>query len=505
MAETALELITDDNKVREPDAVLIKGPIVPKEAVETDYGNALRVAFYFGFLIFFSHLEKVWYCWSGRIWERDDHQSITEKVVQAVRNVLTIEIPWLTELKKDSKFADLAIPSLDFVSGSLSYAKIRAATGFAQHLLPLKHELDIHKDLITAQNCTVDLRNGESRPHDRNDFLTKIVTVNYTPGALCQGWIAFLERAFPNNPVGIRFLQKILGYSLTGHVYEKRFFILWGATGNNGKSLIINVINGILGLDLCSTLASESLVSGRVSAIRSDLAKLKGYRFVAASETDKKYEFNEALIKVLTGGDRIAARHPHEREIEFAPELKLFIATNPKPEFTLADEAMMKRVCVIPFFVSIPESEQNKRLTEELIATEAEGIFAWLVEGAVAWANEGLGDNPFNQDAAVIVHKQASISEFVDKCCDTNDRNAKVLASKLLSAFNAYKVFAGDPSPDATDKEFSGWLDVAGIKSKRSSVGIQRLGIKLNDFGEKLLAGEVEPKVAESSADTNEG
>lgn len=501
MSKSTADLSIATRASVEPDAVLVKGPEIPKEAVQTDYGNALRVTFYFGLLIFFSHLEKIWYCWNDKIWEKDVHQSITDKVVQAIRNILTIEIPWLAELKRNPDYADIVIPSLEFVSDSLSYAKIRAATGFAQHLLPLKHELDSQKDLITAQNCTVDLRTGESRTHSRNDFLTKIVTVNYTPGAPCPNWIAFLERAFPGNPVGIRFLQKILGYSLTGHVYEKRFFILWGATGNNGKSLIINVINGILGLDFCSTLASESLVSGRVSAIRSDLAKLKGFRFTAASETDKKYEFNEALIKVLTGGDRIAARHPHEKEIEFAPELKLFIATNPKPEFTLADEAMMKRVCVIPFYVSIPESEQNKRLTEELIATEAEGIFSWLVEGAVAWANEGLGDNPFDQNDAIIVHKQVSIIEFIDKCCDKSDRNAQTLASKLLSAYNAYKVFAGDPSPDSTDKAFKGLLDQAGIKSQRASAGVQRQGIKLNEFGEKLLTGEVETKATEASPD----
>jgi putative DNA primase/helicase len=362
--------------------------------------------------------------------------------------------------------------------------------------MPLTARLDAHPYLLNCQNGTVDLRTGTLLEHDRGHFLSKIVAYDYVESALCPRFLGTLDRSFPDNPEGIKFIQKTFGYSLTGDVSEKKIFIFWGATGNNGKTLLFNVIRGILGSCFCIQLASESLVSGRMNAIRSDIAKLIGYRFVTASETDKKYKFNEALIKLLTGGDAITARHPHEREIEFTPELKLFLGTNAKPEFTLSDRAMMSRVCIIPFHVSIPPHEQDKQLTQRLIAEEAEGILAWAIEGARLWAEEGLGENPFDQDSAAVINPVITIDQFVKECC-VMDPGARAKSSDLLQAFNNFKERRGDESPTVNDKAFGGMLNGLNLEKTHGRDGNYREGIALNELGRKFFEGVEESDLSE--------
>jgi len=486
------------------DAVPEKGPEVPAAALESDYGNALRLKFFFGLVIFFHHVEKAWYFWSGQNWQRDTYQSLTEKMIQTVERILTIEIPWLQHLEKQpikegEPRKNTKSPTAKFISDSFNRSKIVAALKIAADLLPVPAALDTHKYLLNCQNGTVNLKTSELQKHNKDDYLTKIVPVNYDKDAKCPRFMAFLERAFPNNPEGIRFIQKIFGYSLTGDVSEKKLFILWGATGNNGKTLLFNVFRGILGSCFCVQMASESLVSGRVNAIRSDIAKLIGNRFVTASETDKKYKFNEALIKLLTGGDAIVARHPHEREIEFTPELKLFIGTNAKPEFTLSDRAMMNRVCIIPFHVSIPPEEQDKKLTQTLIDEEAEGILAWAVEGARLWCEDkGLGDNPFEKQSPAVIHTLVTIEQFLEKCCVLGPEHS-VKSRELLAAFNQFKVEQGDLTPALNDKSFGNHLNDCNLEKERRSDGFYRLQIDLNDKGLELLAA------ANDSDDSSEG
>lgn len=477
--------VTTTDKTRE-DRAPEKGPEVPAAALESDYGNALRLLFYFKERIFFHHTEKVWFFWSGKNWQRDTYQSITHMMIESVKKILSVEIPWLIHLQKDPNKSDIKSPKTEFISNSFNRAKITAAVKLAADLLPIPATLDSHRYLLNCQNGTVDLKTGTLEEHSQEDYITKIVPVAYEKGAECPRFIEFLERAFPNDFAGIKYIQKMLGYALSGDVSEKKIFILWGAAGNNGKTLLFNVFRGILGACFCVQMASESLVSGRTNAIRSDIAKLIGNRFVSASETDKKYKFNEALIKLLTGGDAIVARHPHEREIEFTPELKLFIGTNAKPEFTLSDRAMMSRVSIIPFTISIPPEEQNKQLTQELIDEEAEGILAWAVEGARLWAEEGLGDNPFDQGSAAVINPVVTIDQFLESCCARGQKHS-VKSRDLLAAFNQYKVAQGDMTPAHNDKSFGNLLNASNIESDRRSDGVYRLSIDLNEDGKALL------------------
>jgi len=490
MSKKEIEAISLEKESAPADEkVPTKGPNVPKDAVFSDYGNALRVQFYFASLIFFHHAEKVWFRWTGSHWKRDTNQSVTLLVIDAIRNMLTTEIPWLKYFKKKNPKAEILFPDIEFVEKSLSRSKIRAAGLLAADLMPLSAQLDIYKFYLNCKNGTIDLPVGKLLEHDREHYLTKIVPHDYKKGAECPRFKAFLERAFPNNAKGIRFLQKIFGYALTGDVSEKKIFIFWGAAGNNGKSLLFNVFRGILGPHFCIQLSSESLVSGRINSIRSDLAKLKGFRFVTTAETDRRYKFNEPLLKLMTGGDAITARHPHERETEYTPEFSLFIGTNFKLEFTLSDKAMTNRVCIVPFRVSIPEKEQDKGLTEYLINNEAEGILAWAVEGARLWKKEGLGENPFDQEDATVITPVVTMEQFVNECC-TQNKGDKESSENLLNAFNAFKELKGDETDPVNVKVLSNLLKDFHTEVKHGRDGNYREGIALNDFGNKLLAGD---------------
>lgn len=434
----------------------------------TELGNTLRLTWIYAALIFFHHELKKWFCWDGKRWAIDTTNQALKKLIHV--------------LLKDRTFRATVDPK--WYAASFSNSKLRAVLKIAADLLPLPSPLDSHPYYLNVANGTVDLCDGKLLPHDKALYITKLAPVEYDPEATCPMWLEFLNRAFKGVTEHIVYLQKVIGYALTSDVSEKCFFILFGPGGNNGKSLLINVLRAILGIDYRIQIAAESLTINRVSAIRSDIARMRGYRFASASETDKAYKFNEPLIKTITGADAVTARKLYQNEIEFVPELKLFIATNAKPQFNLADKAMMSRVNVIPFTVSIPSEEQDRNLTARMIEQESAGILAWAVQGAVLWHAERLGPNPFPQDDAVIL---ISLSEFIKMYC-TVGKDLKVKSTDLLALYNHYKTDLGDDSPDLKIKEFDQLLKEANYPSKHERDCNYRLGIGLNAAGKELLA-----------------
>jgi len=439
---------------------------------ETELGNSLRFSWVYSTLMFFNHALKSWFIWSQTHWAVDT----SNKVLRCLTHVLI----------KDATFRKSV--GGDWYQMSFMNSKLRAALKIAADLLPLPSPLDSHPYLLNLKNGTIDLKTGELQEHDPADYITKLAPVEYKPDASCPKWKDFLNRAFEDFPAGITYLQKILGYAMTSDVSEKCFFIFYGPDGSNGKSMLINVVRAILGADYRIQIAAESLTVNRVSAIRSDIARLMGFRFGTTSETNEAIRFNEAMIKSLTGSDPMTARKLYQNDIEFTPELKLFIATNARPHFNLSDPAMMSRVVIIPFNVAIPVEEQNRNLTAELIAEESEGILAWLVQGAVLWAQERLGPNPFDtKDVAIVI----SLNKFVETCC-VRGKGLKVTSTRLLDVFNLYKTEMGDDAPDLKIKEFGQMLTDAGIPSKRERDGVYRLNLDLNEYGKRLLNVDTE-------------
>jgi putative DNA primase/helicase len=236
----------------------------------------------------------------------------------------------------------------------------------------LPDELDRDPWLLNVENGTLDLRTGKLRRHDPADLLTKLAPVEFRPEARCPLFFSFLDRIMAGNVSLIEFLQRTLGYTLTGTTRERCLWMFWGG-GDNGKSTLLETIAAVLG-DYAATAPPRTLMAKRDEGIPNDVARLKGSRFVAAVETAESRRLDVELVKRMTGGvDKLPARFMRGEWFDFQPNFKLFIATNHKPVVKDTTESIWRRIKLVPFAVTILQAEQDKTLPEKL-RTELPGV-----------------------------------------------------------------------------------------------------------------------------------
>jgi putative DNA primase/helicase len=230
----------------------------------------------------------------------------------------------------------------------------------------------------------------------------------------------------------IGFLQRAVGYSLTGDTSERVLFILYG-TGANGKTTLLETIRYALG-DYALRTPVITLMSRRGDAVPNDVARLKGARLVSASEFEEGRRLAEGLVKDLTGGDTVSARFMRAEWFDFKPECKVWLGTNHKPLIRGSDNAIWDRIRLIPFNVRIPEQEQDKHLAQKL-QLEAAGILAWAVQGCLQWQESGL-DNPSEVSDATQTYRNEMdiLADFIEDCCVENPK-AEVTVKALHQAF----------------------------------------------------------------------
>ena len=259
----------------------------------------------------------------------------------------------------------------------------------ARHHLSVDHgKLDAEPDTINARGNVIDLRTGNVRRTQPRDYITKSMDADYEPSALCPQFDAFLDRIMKGSLELKDYLQRAVGYSLTGHTREQCFFIAHGA-GANGKSVFLNLIKKLMG-NYALTTPMTSLVGGKNSSGASnDIARLRGARFVSATEGEANQKLRESLIKQFTGGDTVSARFLFQEFFDFTPTFKLWMATNHKPQVSGADPATWRRIHLIPFNVVIPPAEQDGELPSKL-ENELPGVLNWAIEGSVDWYRNGL-------------------------------------------------------------------------------------------------------------------
>jgi putative DNA primase/helicase len=203
--------------------------------------------------------------------------------------------------------------------------------------------------------------------------------VSYDSTAQCPLWLEHLALIFENNEEYICAFQEMCGYSLLQENPEQLMFILWGR-GKNGKSTTLEVLSNIMG-GYAVNAAPESLMIHRNNeGARSDIARLKGARLITSSEGESSARLAEALIKQLTGGDVVTVRRLYETEFQFRPEGKIWLATNHKPEIRGTDEAIWRRIWLLPFIVTIPDDKRDPGITNKLIGEDS-GILNWMLDG----------------------------------------------------------------------------------------------------------------------------
>jgi P4 family phage/plasmid primase-like protien len=321
--------------------------------------------------------------------------------------------------------------------------------------------------------AAIDLRTGVDRPALPDDYATKTCAVE--AGGECPLWLAFLDRVTGGDKELQTYLQRVAGYCLTGVTSEHVLFFLYG-TGANGKSVFLNTLTRIWG-DYAVVAQMETFVEARNDRHPTELAFLRGARLVIAQETGRGRRWAEAKIKALTGGDPITARFMRQDFFTFQPQFKLIIAGNHKPALTSVDEAIRRRIHLIPFTVTIPPAERDPRLAEKL-RTEWGGILAWAIEGCLEWQRRGLAP-PEAVRAATdeYLAEEDVVSSWVAERCTTG--TSEWGAGQYL--WKDFRVWAeGNNERPGTRKSFADALKAHGFLP-RKSLGIRGyLGIDLN-------------------------
>jgi putative DNA primase/helicase len=439
----------------------------------TDLGNAERFVSDHGADVRYCHPWRSWLVWTGARWEPDESGQVHRLAKETVRGLLVDA----AEAESDSRTKELARHAI----ASAAETRIRAMLELAKSEVPvLPDELDADPWVLNCENGTIDLvGSGELLPHRREDLITKLVPVEYDPGAKAPTWEALLERVLPNAEIRA-FFKRLCGYALTGDTGEHVLPLLYG-TGANGKSTVLNALLDALG-DYAGQAAPDLLLA-KQNSHPTELADLFGKRLVAAIEVEDGRRLAESLVKQLTGGDRVKARKMRQDFWEFSPTHKVFMAVNHKPTVRGTDTAIWRRIRLIPFTETIPPAEQDKRLPEKL-RRERAGILAWAVEGCLEWQREGLqAPDEVRKATREYRAEMDVIAAFIDEECIVAE-HAAATAKALYSAYKAWCEENGE-KPE-TQRRFGGRLRERGFESGRITTGARKGAIEWYGIG---LAG----------------
>lgn len=249
--------------------------------------------------------------------------------------------------------------------------------------------LDANSWLLNCRNGVIDLRTFEFKEHDPQLLITKRVNVDYDKKAKCPTWVRFIRRVMDNDDEMVDFIQRALGYTLTGDVGEQCLFFMIG-TGRNGKSTFVETLITLMS-EYTVKLPTESLMARAGTGIPNEIARMKGMRLVVARETDENQRLAEATVKDLTGGDTITARFLNQEWFDFKPSHKLWMYGNHKPLIKGTDDGIWRRIRLVPFTVTIPLDERDPSLPYKL-QDEMSGILNWVLEGCRKWQQSGLSN-----------------------------------------------------------------------------------------------------------------
>jgi P4 family phage/plasmid primase-like protien len=402
-----------------------------------------------------------WFVWTSTHWQRE----ATLKVYDLARIVCRDSAASCENIKLRAKIA-----SANTVAAVERLA--RADRGHAA-------SADIWDADLWSLNTPgglVALKSGILVPHRREDANTKIATA--TPRGECPAWQDFLATVTGQDSALQAYLQRVVGYCLTGVTGEHALFFLYG-TGANGKSVFVTTISGILG-DYATVAPMDMFMAATGERHPTDMAGLRGARLVTATETEQGRRWAESKLKTLTGGDKITARFMRQDFFEFVPQFKLVVAGNHKPAIRNIDEAMRRRLHLIPFTVTIPPAERDKGLTEKLMA-ERDGIMAWAVDGCREWQQIGLKP-PAAVSAATEQYFEAedAIGRWLDEACVLG----KNLAEKSAVLFAAWKAWAeANGEYVGSNKDFSEKLASRGFTNYRNHDGRGFRGLSLRQGG----------------------
>jgi putative DNA primase/helicase len=402
----------------------------------TDTGNAEAFRrLYGGHHLRYNHSRKRWMVWNGLHWVSDTDGEAERAAIDTARwRATAIWLGWSTaEDKEDQR--KIVEDSREALEGE-SVRGINATLDVAKNLhniATVAADYDRDPFLLTVGNGTLDLQNGELKPADPEDLITHGPPIEYDPSAKCARWHKFLDEIFSGDSDLIDFIQRAVGYSLTGNTREQCLFILHG-NGANGKSTFLETVRRLLGSHATTTPFATFMVQHNVGAPRNDLAALVGARLVITSEAGEGAGFDEAVVKQITGQDTISCRFLYGEFFQYIPQLKLWISSNFRPAIRGSDDAIWRRIRLIPFNQQFKRNKRDTELAEKLKA-ELPGILAWAVQGCLDWQRNGLGRPNTVLEATKEYRRESDqVGRFLSERCISGKEHS-VSGNALYSAY----------------------------------------------------------------------
>lgn len=405
------------------------------------------------------------YVWNGRVWERSEVKVRQEVHRMGAALVLAGKLPesrgFTMTTRIDALLTELrSVPSVHCGA----------------------EDFDAQRHLLNFRNGTVDLRTGLLGQHEQDDMLTYCLDLDYRPDATCARWEGFLREIFPNHPELPEYIQRLTGYGITGNTDEQCFAVLWGK-GANGKSVLTETLTSVF-QKVTTTTPFATFEEKQSGGIPNDLAALRGARLVMASEGESGKQMSEAVLKRITGKDKVTARFLRQEFFTFSPTFLIMLATNHKPKFKGQDEGLWRRVKLIPFQRWFAPHERDYDLDRKLMA-EAEGIAAWAVRGAVEWYRGGLRDPKLIADETREYRETSDqLAGFLPGVLELTNDETPMSGAEAYNAYQSWCEEEGLTSKDVwSRKAFYEAMSERGISKRKGRLtgyqGIILEGVKL--------------------------
>ena len=403
---------------------------------------------------------NAWMLWNGACWIDDGTLAVYDRIRVHIRNAAGTNMKDKTPAKAQTVAAVERLARAD---------RRYAATVDCW---------DLDEWLLNTPAGVVDLRSGVLRPHAPQEYMTKVTAAG--PAGDCPIWNNFLLAITGNDPAYVAFLQRVMGYCITGSVKEHALFFFYG-TGGNGKGTFLNMLQAIL-KDYASVSSTDTFTESARDRHPTELAALRGARVVFAQETEEAKAWAETKIKALTGGDPITARYMRQDFFTFSPKFKLLIAGNHKPALRNVDEAIRRRLHLLPFMEKFSADKRDLDLPDKLKA-ESGGIMKWIVDGTSAYLREGLNPPPVVVEAtAEYFLAENTFGQWIAESCETN-RDFWETPTRL---FMSWRRFAEDANErPGAQKQFAERLQSAGFRSGnyKARGGRHWAGLRIRENG----------------------
>ena len=454
----------------------------------TDMGNMNRFVDQYKDTIKSTGTPSSWFVWDGMRWKYcKDNTYATQKAYETIKNIETEALQTKDIMRKQEL--------LRWSKQSQSNSKIQSMISMAskhEDLVVSMSDFDKDTSLINCMNGVVDLKSKTLLGIHKHRLISNLARVSYNPNAKAPTFINFINQVFGNDVELIRWVQRAIGYSLTGSVLEQKLFYAYG-TGSNGKSTLFEIIMHILN-DYSKATDFETFLSKQKSGVREleAVGELKGVRYALASETDSHVRFSESTIKKLTGGDTLRGTRLTKSAFEFKPEFKLWFSANHLPYAKDGSFGFWRRIKIIPFTQTFSGSKVNSTLYEQLLQ-ERDGIFKWCVDGAYHWYKElkksggksGLGPCKAIDEATEEYKSENDVlGNFITECIETSP-GSKVKARDLYDRYKLWNEFNsnGEFTNPISEVLFSRSMGERDLKKDRVQNNKVYLDIKLKNNG----------------------